>query len=636
MRFPPDFIERLRSHFLLSEVIGRRIAVRRHGREFQALCPFHSEKSPSFTISDEKGFYHCFGCGAHGDAIGFVMEFDKLRYPEAVERLAQDAGIAMPVMTQEAQQRYEKQRSLYDVMEAACTWFEAQLRSPSGRDALHYVTQRGMSRETVARHRLGFAPAARSALKQALSAQGIAEAEMVEAGLLIVPDDGASYDRFRGRLIFPIYDGRGKVIAFGGRILAAPPEGQSIAKYLNSPETPIFHKGATLYHLHRARGAAKDSGGMIVVEGYMDVIALSQAGIENAVAPLGTAVTEQHLRLLWQVTPEPVLCLDGDAAGKRAMSRAAALALPLLQPGNSLRFALLPRGEDPDSLVCRQGGDAFRQVIGRALPLSDVLWEMCGMAQPGLSPERKAAAEKRLGEWLAGIADATVRNHYRDWMREKLRGFQSMNYRKAVPGATAGKPPFPRGHLAPPAPVSMTLQASAALGGEDAALLRAQAQCLKLLLRVPSLLAHGRVEEELAHLECSRAPHRALRDALLGACMAAAIADAGSLEHYCKEQGVEAAMRALLDDQSVLLPRHLESAQSGGHDEIRAALAVWRELQHAVTLARLQQEYRAAEREMSDSLTEDAMHRMGELRRQIEELQGFTYSSHEGGAAAGG
>ncbi|MCW8835652.1 MAG: DNA primase [Rhodospirillales bacterium] len=417
MAFSPRFLDELRNRVSVTDVVGKRVALTRKGRELWGLCPFHKEKSPSFSVSDEKGFYHCFGCGAHGSAIDFVMETDKLSFPEAVERLAHDTGLEIPVESPEERERAKKADTLYDVMTKAATYFGQQLRMPAGREALQYLLGRGLSEETIKRFGLGFAPAERGGLKAALSREGVSEELMISAGLLISPEDGNrdSYDRFRGRVMFPITDRRRRVIAFGGRII-----GQGEPKYLNSPETPLFHKGRTLYGLPEALESIRKIGSVLVTEGYMDVIALSQAGFTNAVAPLGTALTEDQIALLWKAAPEPVLCFDGDSAGQRAAMRAAERSLPLLRPGVSLRFALLPEGEDPDSLITNKGTAAMRGVIEEARSLSDVLWHsVVGAAVPA-APEVKAKAWQDLKTQTARIADETVRRSYEESFRDRF------------------------------------------------------------------------------------------------------------------------------------------------------------------------------------------------------------------------
>ncbi len=419
MAFSPQFLDELRNRTVLVDVVSKRVRLTHKGREHQGLCPFHKEKTPSFTVNEDKGFYHCFGCGAHGSAIDFVMNTDGLSFPEAVERLAGEVGLDVPVDTPQERERAKHRQTLYDVMEAATVFYEQKLRMPEGRAALDYLHGRGLDDATISAFRLGFAPDGRATIQPALRRQDISDEQMIDAGLLISPDDAARppYDRFRDRVMFPIGDRRDRIIAFGGRIMGNEDKG---AKYLNSPETPLFHKGNVLYNLHRAQGPARDAGTLIVTEGYMDVIGLYRAGFANAVAPLGTALTEDQIALLWKITPEPVLCFDGDNAGQRAATRAVERALPLLVPGHGLRFAHLPPGEDPDSLVSRQGPEAMTAVIERAEPLSEVLWRMETGERLPKSPEQRAAVQKALEDHTRRIADGTVRSHFQKEFRDRL------------------------------------------------------------------------------------------------------------------------------------------------------------------------------------------------------------------------
>ncbi|MBF0167301.1 MAG: DNA primase [Alphaproteobacteria bacterium] len=418
MSFPPRFLEELRTRISLTEVVGRKVKLVRKGREYWACCPFHNEKSPSFSVSDEKGFYHCFGCGAHGDVIGFAMRAQGLPFPEAVERLAAEAGMEVPKASPEEREQAKREASLYEVMELACKHFEGHLSAPQGREALAYLKGRGLSDETIARFRLGFAPEDRNELKVALLGETITKEMLIEAGLLIQPEDGGRepYGRFRGRVMFPITDKRGRVVAFGGRIMGA-----GEPKYLNSPETPLFHKGRQLYALAQAREGARATGRLIAVEGYMDVIALHQAGLDQAVAPLGTALTEAQIEEMWRLAPEPILCFDGDTAGQRAAGRALERALPLLKPGLSLRFATLPPGEDPDTLVQKQGAPGLEAVLGQAQSLLERLWITETMAAPADTPERRAALEKRLEDQVRRIQDTQVQYYYRSDIKNRLR-----------------------------------------------------------------------------------------------------------------------------------------------------------------------------------------------------------------------
>jgi len=419
MAFSPQFLDELRNRTALVDVVAKRVRLIKKGREHHGLCPFHKEKTPSFTVNEDKGFYHCFGCGAHGSAIDFVMNTDGLSFPESVERLAGDAGMDIPVDTPQERERAKHRQTLYDVMEAATVFYEQKLRMPEGRAALDYLHGRGLDDATISAFRLGYAPEGRAVIQPTLKRQDISDTQMIDAGLLISPDDPARqpYDRFRDRVMFPISDRRGRMIAFGGRIMG---DGTKAAKYLNSPETPLFHKGAVLYNLHRAQGPARDAGTLIVTEGYMDVIGLHRAGFANAVAPLGTALTEDQIALLWKITPEPVLCFDGDNAGGRAAERAVERALPLLVPGHGLRFAHLPAGEDPDSLVSSQGAEAMNGIIDRAEPLSEVLWRMETGNRMPQSPEQRAALQKALEDHTRRISDATVRSHFQKEFKDRL------------------------------------------------------------------------------------------------------------------------------------------------------------------------------------------------------------------------
>ncbi len=416
MAFPPSFLDELRARLSLVSVIGRRVKLTRKGRDHSGLCPFHNEKTPSFTVNEDKGFYHCFGCGAHGDVITFEMQTHHLSFPEAVERLAAEASLEVPAQAPEERERARHAASLYDAMEAAASFFERELRSPNGRAALDYLRQRGLDEQVIGRFRLGYSPDSRTALKSALKAASIPEALAVEAGLLIMPEGGGdAYDRFRGRVMFPITDRRGRIIAFGGRIM-----GDGQPKYLNSPDTPLFHKGGVLYGLAQARESAAKAGSIIVCEGYMDVIALHRGGFAHAVAPLGTALTEQQIELLWRMAPEPIICLDGDAAGQRAAYKAAERALPLLKPGLSLAFATVPAPEDPDSLIRANGPAAMQEVLERAVPLSTVLWSQALANHRTDTPERRAALERDLMDMVGRIADGGVQEQYRRHFRSQL------------------------------------------------------------------------------------------------------------------------------------------------------------------------------------------------------------------------
>ena len=423
MSLSPQWLDELRSRITLSSVISRSIRLQKAGREFKACCPFHNEKSPSFTVNDEKGFYHCFGCGAHGDAIRWLTDQRGLSFMDAVKELAAEAGMDVPAPDPRAAKQAEERHTLHDVMAAAQDWFVSNLAGADGAAARAYLETRGFNAHTVERFGFGYAPDNRNALKGALGR--FDEAKLIEAGLRIKVDNKEPYDRFRGRLMLPIHDARGRVIAFGGRILDK--EKTDAPKYLNSPDTPLFDKGRTLYNLHRAGPASRKSGRLIVVEGYMDVIALAAAGIEEGVAPLGTALTERQIEMLWRLVEVPVLCFDGDAAGQRAAMRAISRALPLLRPSHSLRIARLPAGLDPDDLIKQEGVQAMHRLLDEAASLLDTLWEHERNAAPLDTPEDKAGLKARLLAHVETISDQDIKALYR---RELLDRFSAFAYPK--------------------------------------------------------------------------------------------------------------------------------------------------------------------------------------------------------------
>jgi DNA primase len=425
MRFSDGFLDEIRQRLPISQVVGEYVIWDKRksqpGRgDFWACCPFHGEKTPSFHADDRKGIYHCFGCGVTGDHFRFVTERGGLSFPEAVEKLAGMAGVPMPARDERQEQREEARRSLYDVMDVATRYFEAALAHNVGARARGYLFERGVTAPAQTRFRIGFAPDSRNGLKEHLAANGVSAQEMMEAGLVAQREgDALTYDRFRNRVMFPITDFRGRVIAFGGRALSADVP----AKYLNSPETPLFQKRLVLYNGMDARKAARDGRPVVVVEGYLDVIAAVMAGFEGTVAPLGTALTEDHVQLLWRMSDTPILCFDGDSAGQRAAERAAGIVLPLLQPGKTVRIATLPEGLDPDDIIKQQGPNAFADVLGRARSLSDVVWSLETGGIVPEAPEARAALEKRLRDRAASIGDASVRRHYGQAFDEKLAAF---------------------------------------------------------------------------------------------------------------------------------------------------------------------------------------------------------------------
>ena len=545
MRFTPQFLDDLRARLPVSEVVGRRVKLKRAGKEFKGLSPFHQEKTPSFTVNDQKGFYHDFSSGKHGDIISFVMETEGVGFPEAVERLASMAGMALPAVTPDAARHEQRRKTLYDVMDLAAKFFADTLTSRNGAKARGYLGDRSIQPTTQLQFRIGYAPNERFALKEHLGAQGVSVDDMVEAGLLIAGDDiPVPYDRFRDRVMFPITDVRNRVIAFGGRAL----EKDVPAKYMNSPETPLFHKGDNLYNLASARQATHDGASLIVAEGYVDVIALVTTGFPGAVAPLGTALTENQLQLLWKMADEPILCFDGDGAGQRAAFRAADLALPHLKPGKSLRFALLPEGQDPDDLARSGGRGAIEEVIAAAKPLGEVIWSREVEGGSFATPERRAALEARIKEMTGSIRDETVRRYYWQDFTQRLQrafapdnggqlggyrgqgvaGFASESARRFQPrapftGGGAGRGDF-RGGLStaartiargPYQVASPHLANSPIMRGQRSAISRREALILQSLINHPWLL-HDHLEEaaalELAHPEANK-----LRAAIIAA-----------------------------------------------------------------------------------------------------------------------
>jgi len=507
MRFPPDFLDELKARLPVSEVVGRRVKLKKAGREWKGLSPFNKEKTPSFTVNDQKGFYHDFSSGKHGSIFDFVMETEGLTFPEAVERLAQQAGLPLPKVSSEDEALERRRRTLHDIVEMAAKFFEATLASRLGARARGYLADRGLDPATQLKFRLGYAPAERFALKEHLGKEGVSVEDMVAAGLLIAGDDiPVPYDRFRDRVIFPIGDLRGRIVAFGGRTL----EKDAQPKYLNSPDTPLFHKGTTLYNLAAARAAAHKGATLIAVEGYVDVIALSSVGYEATVAPLGTALTTEQMSLLWKMADEPVLCFDGDAAGRRAAYRAVDIALPMLKPGKSVKFATLPEGNDPDDLVRSGGRGAVAGLIDGALGLADMLWIRETEAGAFDTPERRAALEARLAEVTAAIGDDTVRKYYRQDFGARLRTLllpPGGQQRGPVPERRVwSKDRFERGRFGrrPPPTVlasgrpyvvaSPQLTASPVHRGHRAAIPRREALILQAAINHPWLL-HDHLED---------------------------------------------------------------------------------------------------------------------------------------------
>lgn len=491
MRFDERYIEELKSRLRPSDIIGRTVKLKRQGREWVGLSPFTKEKSPSFFVNDDKGFFHDFSSGKHGDVISFLQETERLSFVEAVSRLAGEAGMALPAEDPQAAEREQKRQGLADWLDLAQKWFAANLRRSAGAATRDYLARRGLPEDQWERFGLGYAPNDREGLKTALVQRGARPGDLVEAGLLIAPEGGgAPYDRFRDRLMFPILDARGRIVSFGGR--AMNPDDR--AKYLNGPESPLFHKGATLYGLPEARrilGAASNSDqALIVVEGYMDVIACQRAGLP-AVAPMGTALTEEQMAVLWRVSSEPVLCFDGDAAGLRAAYRAVERALPLLKPGRSFRFALLSGGKDPDDILREAGAPALRQAVGETRPFAEVLFQREQAAEPLDTPERRAGFKARLRQAAQAIQDRDLAEQYRAELFDRFDAlFPARARAPAQPGRGGGRA---GGRFGPPPLLGQTPEGAEAM----AALSRA-------LEPMAAAIAHGALDDPErmdAHLE---------------------------------------------------------------------------------------------------------------------------------------
>lgn len=604
MRYPDSFLERLRNAARVSAVVGARIPLRRHGREFMALCPFHKEKTPSFTINDEKGFYHCFGCGAHGDAIGFIKEYEGVGYKEAIEKLAGELGIAVPKPSREAQVQERQRRDLQAINELACRWFEAELQSTGGYAAREYLLERGLDAETIRRFRLGYAPDDREALLRMLKAEGVSEEEAAAAGLAIRPEGCSAYGRFRGRVMFPIRDTQSRVIAFGGRLLA---KDAHAPKYLNSPETELFTKGQLLYNADLARRALRDTAAPVLLcEGYMDVIALAQFGLETALAPLGTALSAAQLQQLWALADEPVLCLDGDEAGLRAMRRAAETALPLLMPGKSLRFMTLPAGDDPDSLIRREGRAAFLEQVRRARPMVETL---CGevLSRPAETPEERAGQEQALLQMAERIEHQVVRAHYREHIRQRIWARKPAPSPKGGGAAVGGGMRRVRGIQSG---TQQALRIPHLPGSGDLSSRKARAilRLFALLYSWPQQLNTPEAEGVLYDMAPEDAGLAQLQRILLAALEAPDHAAPPAIP----EDGLSGALRARLTQEMQQLSTPPPDARQQAR-QWQQALAAWRQ-------ACLLEEYQQAERELARQMSAERFARFSALKEEMERL----------------
>jgi DNA primase len=653
MRFTPQFLDELKARLPVSEVVGRRVKLQRSGRELKGLSPFNKEKTPSFFVNDQKEAWFDFSSGKNGSIFDFVMLTEGVTFPEAVERLASMAGVALPKVSAEDQQRDARAKTLHEVMELAAKFFETTLASRAGAKARGYLADRALDPATQLKFRLGFASSERFALKEHLGSHGIPVDDMIEAGLLIAGGDiPVPFDRFRDRVMFPITDIRGRVIAFGGRAM----EKDAPAKYLNSPETPLFHKGATLYNIAAARQASHDGQPVIVVEGYVDVIAMVTAGFAATVAPLGTALTEDQLALIWKMADEPVLCFDGDKAGVRAAFRAVELAMPRLKPGKSLKFALLPNGQDPDDLMRSAGREAVVEVIEAARPLAAMLWARETEGHSFDTPERRAALEARINEVTAGIGDDGVRKYYRQDFQDRLRQFfapaqgtrgnfrerpagQDWRDRAQSGGKGAGKGdwhqrfgakrPEVGSRNTPYVVVSQQMSASPLHRGFRTAVPLREALILQAAINHPWLL-HDHLEE-LASLEFRYADAERLKAALIDIAAHAAAADADAIKAELAARHLTEVMdriEAAITTQSVWGARPDAAAED--------VLVTWQQL---VALHRqwhsLTKELKEAEQALGQDSSEANYLRLRDVKTRLERMDG-TEALIEGFGASSG
>lgn len=595
MRFGEHFLEELKQRVRPSDVIGRHVKLKRQGREFAGLSPFTNEKSPSFFVNDEKGFYHCFSSGKHGDSISFLMEVEGLSFPEAVEKLAGLAGMEMPKADPDAERRAARNKKTVSWMEQAQIFFAKSLMREIGSEARAYLKGRGLTKTASDNFGMGFAPDSFNALRDELVQQGASVKMLVEAGLVIEPEDRTRepWDRFRNRIMFPIHDSRGRLVAFGGRAM----EKDAKAKYLNSPETALFHKGKLLYNYPNARTAlaAPKNGarGLIVAEGYMDVIALSRAGFAHAVAPLGTALTEDQLDLLWRAGPEPILCFDGDKAGLRAAFRSIERALPLIKPGQSLRFALLPEGQDPDDLIRAKGASAMQAILDAALPLVDMLWRREFEAEPLNTPEQKAGLKDRLYSALREITHDGVREQYKTALLERFDANFGWTRKSASKAYQS------------PQKASAALKATMAEGAVDAA---RENRILGAFLEYPELLTV--LDEPLFELKFETGAAIALQKSLLSYWRAAKAVEKQSLYAHIEQEGLGKFLKTF----RLARNRLKITASLGGADaDLKTRCALWTaqaDIQNGLLQdqsARKETRSRMAEAILNDNA--DAMHR---------------------------
>lgn len=594
MAFSPRFLDEVKNRIGLAEVVGRRVRLIKKGREHSGLCPFHNEKTPSFTVNEDKGFYHCFGCGEHGSVFDFVMKTDNLSFPEAVERLANEAGMEIPVETPEERQRQERAKGLYEVIEAATVYFEKLLRMPEGKAALDYLLNRGISEASIKHFRIGFAADNRGGLKAALSRQGISDQLMIEAGLLIQPDDPSRepYDRFRGRVIFPITDRRGRMIAFGGRIL-----GDGEPKYLNSPETPLFHKGFNLYAMSQSIDSIRKSNFIIVCEGYTDVISLHQAGFSQTVAPLGTALTEDQLKVMWRISKNIYLCFDGDTAGQKAMNRVVDRALPIFEEGQQLSFMLLPKGEDPDELIKKYGNEFIQKLLNEALPLSKWLWNRVKTANY-LTHQERSATENNIRTSLQPIKNQNVRNTLQNELTSQL-----WDYLKKKSASTKNQKTTKKREQ-----INTQLEMKSGVSAQIDAIWIQQAILVGTIINHPDLF--DALGEQLGSLEFKAPELDKLRQEVLNTLASSPGLDFQALQDHLNTTGFSELMNGLLSRQVI---NHANFARPDEHTDVTRK--GWEQTLRLFRRNQLLEEIRVVEEELAENPTQEAFELLKALKQ---------------------
>ncbi|MEE3503102.1 DNA primase [Acidiphilium acidophilum] len=590
MSLPPNFLDELRARTPLAPLIARKVRLERSGRDQKGCCPFHNEKSPSFYVYDDH--YHCFGCGAHGDAISFIMQNEGAGFMEAVERLAAEAGMQVPKPTPQAAEAERREADLSEVLAAAAAEYRRLLRLPQGASALAYLRGRGLSDATIEQFGLGWSGEGRGVITEALGRQGITPGRMIEAGLLKATERGP-VDYFFARVMFPIRDRRGRIISFGGRVL-----GDGQPKYLNGPETDLFSKRQTLYGIDLARSAVRSGATLIVVEGYMDVIALHQAGFSGAVAPLGTALTEQHLAELWRISPRPLLCFDGDAAGRRAALRSTELAIRALAPDRGLAVLALPDRDDPDSLIRREGAQAFKARIETVPHLAQTLFDMLADGADRATPEGRAAFRKRLEAVARSIEDKSLAGEYRAALIDRLYAERRQGFQKAGPGKSSGqKSP----HISLPRPAIDTETTI----GRRARLLTA------ILLCYPSMLPD--LEEAFGLLtlpdDCAR-----LRDSMSEWFHGAQALDSADLLNHLTSSG----LRDVADRVISLFPQHTPETDPAAMAELEAS---WYGIYGLMNLGWLREQCAEQSRRWQEEPEPEVWNRLVSLTRALKRAE---------------